>query len=109
MGAGLGGGSICPFVTARRCSAGAEFSAYTSGSSVNLGTLTPSQTKTFKLRASAGAILGSGGTATCSGGWCTDVCAADPRTASDTNTITTSADLAVTKTGPSAAVVGNYI
>src|SRR5438874_955501 len=97
LGAGLGSGSICEVAGTVDCTQNADFTAYTSGSPVSLSTLTPGQTRTFKLRATAAANLASGATVTNTASASSPTDSGSPRTASDTDTITTSADVSVTK------------
>jgi uncharacterized repeat protein (TIGR01451 family) len=110
LGAGLGSGQICQVTGTVDCTADVNFSSYTSGSSISLYTLTPGQTKTFKLRATASASLSSGATVTNTASASSPTDSGSPRTASDTNDITTHADLAVTKTDyPDPVLINNLL
>src|SRR5439155_768000 len=93
-----GSPSICQETGTVTCANTVDYSAYTSGSSISLGTLTPSQTKTLKLRATAAANLAAGATVTNTASASSPTDTGSPRTAADTNTVSSFSTLARTKT-----------
>src|SRR5947208_3359538 len=104
LGAGLGSGSICEVAGTVDCTQNADFTAYTSGSPVSLSMLTPTQTRPFTLRASAAANLASGSSLTNTASPPSLHSFPTRRSSDLTNTITTSATLAVTKSDGKASM-----
>ena len=79
------------------CSSPGDFSAYTSGSSISLGTIAAGGSKVVKLSLDINANAPSGATITNTASASSATDAGSPRTASDSDTVATNAVLTITK------------